>query len=81
MSDAYVIQTAGQTAGIVVRERDGFRFFASLPALIVLEERSFPSLGELHRAIAQMRKAIGPADRHLPAWSRRPRMEAGRAAA
>lgn len=74
MSDAYVIQTAGQTAGIVVRAPGGFQFFASLPALAGLEGHLFPGLGDVHRAIARIEAdAAGRSHRHLPAWARRPR--------
>ena len=51
MTDAYVIHSGEQTAGIVVREQNGFHFFASLPGLFALEGRLFSGLGELHRAI------------------------------
>ena len=74
MSDAYVIQSAGETAGIVVRARGGFQFFASLPALAGLEGRTFAGLGEVHRAIARIEdEAASRSRRDLPAWARRPR--------
>lgn len=74
MSDAYVIQTAGQTAGIVVRAPGGFQFFASLPVLAGLEGRLFVGLGDVHRAIARIEAdTVARSQRHLPAWSRRPR--------
>ena len=31
MTEAYVIEAAGEAAGVVIRERGGFRFFASAP--------------------------------------------------
>jgi len=73
MSDAYVIQTRGETAGIVIRADDGFQFFASLPALIELEGHHFPSLSALHKAIARLGYTPDQARPNLPAWTRRSR--------
>jgi len=82
MSDAYVIQTRGETAGIVVRAEDGFQFFASLPALIELEGHHFSDLSALHKAIARLGHTPDHASPNLPAWKRRARdPESGREAA
>lgn len=43
MADAYVIEIAGETVGVAVREAAAFRFFASRPAFFPLEDRSFES--------------------------------------
>ena len=43
MADAYVIEIAGETVGVAVRETTAFRFFASRPAFFPLEDRSFES--------------------------------------
>jgi hypothetical protein len=42
MSDAFIIETAGATAGIVVRQDQGFRFYAS-------SRHFFPLEGGLYR--------------------------------
>jgi hypothetical protein len=72
MSDAYIIQTAGETAGIVVRTPEGFQFFASMPTLTMLEGRQFAGLTELHRAIARIEEAngTGRAVRPRRSWTR-----------
>ncbi|HYA72396.1 MAG TPA: hypothetical protein VEF36_04490 [Roseiarcus sp.] len=43
MADAYVIEIAGETVGVAVREGAAFRFFASRPAFFPLENRPFES--------------------------------------
>ena len=57
MADAYVIETAGETAGIVVREKRGVRFFAAEPAFYSLDGQTFESLNAAHRAVGSLRKA------------------------
>lgn len=57
MADAYIIETEGETAGIVVRERRGVRFFASEPGFFALDGRSFDSLRAAHRAVEELRQA------------------------
>lgn len=73
MTDAYVIHSGEQTAGIVVREQGGFHFFASLPGLFALEGRLFSGLGELHRAIEAIQRAtqLRPLHRPRSNWGRR----------
>jgi len=51
MSNAYVIETARRTAGIAVRERRGFRFYASDTLFRSLDNHSFSGLGDLWAAI------------------------------
>jgi len=44
MTDAYIIETATLTAGIVAAQGRGFRFYASHPSMFVLEGQFFDSL-------------------------------------
>jgi hypothetical protein len=44
MTDAYIIETATLTAGIVAAQGRGFRFYASHPSMFVLEGQVFDSL-------------------------------------
>jgi hypothetical protein len=53
MSDSYVIEVGSRTAGIVVRDHAGFRFFAALPQFDQLEGQLFRSAREAERAAAQ----------------------------
>ena len=80
MTDAYVIHTGEQTAGIVVREQGGFHFFATLPALFALEGRLFSGLGELHQEIERIRRARRAASHARPVTGRRVHEPTGRAA-
>jgi hypothetical protein len=57
MADAYIIETAGETAGIVVRERRGVRFFASEPGFYPLDGKTFDDLRAVHRAVGTLREA------------------------
>ena len=50
MSDTYVIEVASQTAGIVVRNPDGYRFFAATHRFNPLEGRLFRNAREAERA-------------------------------
>lgn len=50
MSEAYVIEAAGQAAGVVIRERRGFRFFASAPQFIAIEQQVFRRAADAERA-------------------------------
>jgi len=56
MPDAYIVQVAGQTAGIVVRERNegAFSFFASLHAFDILEGRQFAEPLAAERAVRRL---------------------------
>lgn len=51
MSTAYVIESADSSAGIVIRERAGFRFFAASRQFGRLDRRLFKSIGAAERAI------------------------------
>jgi hypothetical protein len=50
MSDRYIIEVNSQAAGIVIRNRDGFRFFAASHPFHSLEGRLFRSAREAERA-------------------------------
>lgn len=53
MSDTYIIEVSSQAAGIVVREKMGFRFFAASHRFNSLEGRLFRSAREAERAATQ----------------------------
>jgi hypothetical protein len=61
-SDAYVIQTGGETAGIVVRDQQDvtYRFFASARRFYPLEGRVFLEPFEAEQAAKALQRA------HLP---------------
>ena len=50
MSDTYVIEVASQTAGIVVRNPDGYRFLAATHRFNPLEGQLFRNAREAERA-------------------------------
>jgi hypothetical protein len=56
--DAFVIQTDGETAGIVVRLERGFRFFAATNAFVALEGRSFRRPRDAQRAAREHLRAV-----------------------
>jgi hypothetical protein len=63
MSDAYVIEVADETAGIVVRQdrETTFRFHASLPRYFPLDGKLFAGPREAERAaLAQHRQPRKP---------------------
>ncbi len=45
MSDAYTIEVQSMTIGLVVRERDLFRFFSANPAFVELDGLVFKNSG------------------------------------
>ena len=53
MSDTYIIEVSSQAAGIVVREKTGFRFFAASHRFNPLEGRLFRNAREAERAALQ----------------------------
>ncbi|HEX6959034.1 MAG TPA: hypothetical protein VF194_13695 [Ferrovibrio sp.] len=57
MTEAYVIEAAGEAAGVVIRERGGFRFFASAPRYGAIERRLFRHAADAERAARQLRRA------------------------
>ena len=50
MSDTYIIEIASQAAGIVVRNPDGYRFFAATHRFNRLEGQLFRNAREAERA-------------------------------
>ncbi|MEW6768959.1 MAG: hypothetical protein AB1342_13095 [Pseudomonadota bacterium] len=53
MSDTYIIEVSSEAAGIVVREKKGFRFFAASHRFNSLDGRVFSSAREAERAAAR----------------------------
>ena len=56
MSDTYIIEVASQAAGIVVRDPDGYRFFAASHRFNALEGQLFRSANEAERAALHIAK-------------------------
>jgi len=54
MSDTYIIEVFSKTAGIVVRELDGYRFFAATHRFNSLEGQLFRNAREAERAAARL---------------------------
>ena len=54
MSDTYIIEVASQAAGIVVRNPDGFRFFAATHRFNPLEGQLFRNAREAERAARRL---------------------------
>ena len=50
MSDTYIIEVSSEAAGIVVREKSGFRFFAAVHKFNPLDGRVFKNAREAERA-------------------------------
>jgi hypothetical protein len=59
MADAFVIQTAELTAGIVVLERSGVRFYASEPEFHGLDGKLFKNIRAARQAVQQLGRAPG----------------------
>ncbi|HEV2674763.1 MAG TPA: hypothetical protein VGV37_09490 [Aliidongia sp.] len=51
MSAAYIIEAAEFSAGIVIREQAGFRFFAASPRFDEFDRRLFKSIHAAERAV------------------------------
>jgi len=54
MSDTYIIEVSSQAAGIVVRDRGGFRFFAATHRCNALEGQVFRNAREAERAARRL---------------------------
>jgi hypothetical protein len=65
MSEAYLIEAAGEAAGVVVRESSGFRFFASAPQFSAIEQRLFRRAADAERAA---RLLAANDNRHSSPW-------------
>jgi hypothetical protein len=50
MSDSYIIEVCSQVAGIVVRDPDGYRFFAASRRFYRMEGQLFRNAREAERA-------------------------------
>ncbi|HEY4203665.1 MAG TPA: hypothetical protein VGM35_01515 [Xanthobacteraceae bacterium] len=60
MSDTYIIEISSQAAGIVVRDRAGFRFFAACQPFFPLEGQVFRDVGAAQRAASQLAERPSP---------------------
>ena len=56
MSDAYTIEVQSTTIGLVVRERNLFRFFAANPAFVELDGFVFRNPAEAETAAVRHRR-------------------------
>jgi hypothetical protein len=54
MSDTYIIEVSSQAAGIVVRDPDGYRFFAATHRFNPLEGQLFRNAREAERAAIRL---------------------------
>jgi hypothetical protein len=54
MSDTYIIEVNSQAAGIVVRDPDGYRFFAASHRFNALEGQLFRNAREAERAATRL---------------------------
>jgi hypothetical protein len=54
MSDTYIIEVASQAAGIVVRDANGYRFFAASHRFNRLEGQLFRNAREAERAAKRL---------------------------
>jgi len=59
MSDSYIIEVSSKPAGIVVRDKVGYRFFAANHDFNQLEGRYFSSAREAERAATLCKLARG----------------------
>jgi hypothetical protein len=62
MSEAYLIEAAGEAAGVVVRERGGYRFFASAPQFHAIEQQLFRRTSDAERAAQKISLALAAND-------------------
>jgi len=53
MSDSYIIEVSSRAAGIVVRDKAGFRFFAAAPQFFRMEGKLFRNAREAEQAAAR----------------------------
>jgi hypothetical protein len=65
MSDTYIIEVSSQAAGIVVRDPDGYRFFAASHRFNPMEGQLFRNAREAERAAVQF--ALHGASEAIPA--------------
>jgi hypothetical protein len=67
MADAFVIEFQDFTAGLAVRERGGFRFFASDTRFRALDEHKFRRVSEIHHRIEDVVRKTSSAKPRLAA--------------
>lgn len=60
MTDAFVIETRGRTAGIAVQDGKSFRFYASDNLFWNLENREFRNLRDVHARVDELIEARAP---------------------
>jgi hypothetical protein len=58
MSDTYIIEIASQAAGIVVRNPNGYRFFAASHRFNALEGRLFRNARDAERAATRLLNGV-----------------------
>lgn len=54
MSDTYIIEVSNQAAGIVIRDRGGYRFFAASHRFNALEGQLFRNARDAERAALRL---------------------------
>ena len=54
MSDRYIIEVNSQAAGVVVRNPQGFRFFAASQRFVRMEGKLFRNASEAERAAVRL---------------------------
>ena len=54
MSDTYIIEVGSQAAGIVVRDADGYRFFAASHRFNAIDGQLFRNAREAERAAIRL---------------------------
>lgn len=54
MSDSYIIEVGSQAAGIVVRDQEGYRFFAAAPRFNSMEGQLFRNARDAERAAIRL---------------------------
>jgi len=57
MSETYIIEVRSQAAGIVVRDREGYRFFAASHRFNPIDGQVFCNAREAERAAIQLANA------------------------
>ena len=57
MTDIYAIETSVGTAGLVVREASGFRFYAFVQLFATLENQQYARVDEIHTAVNRLTAA------------------------
>ena len=60
MSDTYIIEVSSQAAGIIVRDPDGYRFFAASHRFNRLEGQLFRNAREAERAAIRVATGVQP---------------------